>query len=123
MKAYFDLPEALIEDGLIAVGPLNGIQQVYVIRHGYLKQCALDFDFVGHRVRELVIGTADIGAIHFLAIRGRAARAFEFQLIEQRCFGMGHVRDFIHRYAQLVGRGAAGDVQLATTHADDVGKC
>ena len=88
MKTYFGLPEALIEHLLVAVRPLNGVEQVHVIRHGDLKQSALDFNLVGHRAVEFVIGAADVRPVLLLAIGGRPARAFELDLIEQRCFRM-----------------------------------
>src|SRR6185437_9010063 len=120
MKAHLGLPEALIEYFLIAIGPLYGIEQMYVVRHCHLEQGALDFNLVGHRGREFVIGATDVRPVLLLASGRSATRAFERYMIQKRCFRIGYVRDFVGRYAELVGRVEAVDMQLASAHADHV---
>jgi hypothetical protein len=120
MKSHFNLAKTLVEHLLIAVGSLDCVQQVHVIRNGDLEERAFGLDLIRHGTVEFVRRPANIRAILLHARRRSPLCAFEFYMVQQRGFRIRNMRDFIHRDPQLIGRHAALYVKFPAAHTYDV---
>src|ERR1700722_1622538 len=88
-----------------------------MIRYRGFKKPALDAQPLRNQRCELISSMANIGAILIRAPRRPSLPSVKMNVVENRR-RVRHLRDFHHRYAQLVIRQWTIDAQLPRAHAD-----